>query len=123
MACLDRLQNHTCFVLCAILKSKRALFAFCTSSSIWLLSRDLKSEAFVGFFFPSASAAATIICALKADILSSGRGLDVRGAAMLHLKVLCELAREAAAPAIPPLFFPFKEAAKAPEARSTHSEA
>lgn len=86
--------KQTCFVLCAIRRSNRALFDFCTSSSIWLAVRDLKSEAFVGFFFSGASASATTGVTRTTCNLSSGRGLADKKDAALHLKELCELAKE-----------------------------
>ena len=92
---------QTCFVLCAIRKSNRALFAFCTSSSIWVAVRDLKSEAFVGFFFAGASASAVTGVTRTTCNLSSGRGLADKKDAALHLKEDCELVKDnGIAPAI-----------------------
>lgn len=97
--------KRTCFVLCAIRKSNRALFAFCTSSSIWLAVRDLKSEAFVAFFFSGASASATTGVTRRTCNLSSGRGLADKNDAALDLKEVCELAKENdVAPAIAEFF-------------------
>lgn len=70
------------------------------------MSKDLKSEAFVGFFFPAASASATTGAARTNCNLSTGVGLTLREDAELHLKQLCELARDCgAAPIIAPREF------------------
>lgn len=83
-----------CFVLCAIRRSKRALFAFWTSSSICSALIALKSEAFVSFNASDASAAATMGAALRQTCLGAVRGLKSSWAEGLRMWQLCEQVRE-----------------------------